>query len=289
MQRTLTSSWSLFKQSWHVLCADKHLVILPVLSTLACLVVLVSFVVPAAIFLPDWNEATRGGSQGAEIHLNAAAYIGLFAFYLVNFFVITFFNTALVACASNRFQGKDSSLRAGLGVAVSRLPQILQWALLSATVGMVLRAVAERAGLLGSIVIRLVGMGWAIATYFAVPVLALEGLGPFAAVKRSVEILRKNWGQSLTLHVGLGLVGLLLTFAAFVPLVAGVALSVTMESWIPGAIGGVVTVLCLIVLGLVTSTLRVIIQTALYRFVVTGTAPEGFDPALLQAAIRTKK
>ena len=287
MQRTLSSSWSLFRQSWDVLRADKHLVVLPVLSSIACLLVLASFAVPAALLMP-WE--TMASSEGGRIEVvnGPVAYLLLFLFYLVNYFVITFFNTALVACASNRFEGRDSSVGAGLAVAARRLPQILQWALLSATVGVVLRAIAERSGVIGSIVIRLIGMGWAIATYFVVPVLALEGLGPFDSIKRSVEVLRKNWGQSLVLHLGMGLVGFLLTVAALVPAVAGVALSVAMESIVPAIAGGAMSLLCLIGLSLVISTLKVIIQTALYRFAATGSAPEGFDPVLLQNVIRRK-
>lgn len=285
MQRTMTSSWELFKQSWAVLRADSHLILFPILSTISCLLVLASFAVPAALLIP-WAELGEGDAE--QFTKSAWWYLGLFGFYLVNFFIITFFNSALVACASNRFAGQDSSARAGLAVAVSRLPQILAWSILSATVGVILRTIAERTGFIGSIIIRLVGMAWSIATYFVVPILVIEGTGPIESVKRSIAVLRKNWGESLTLHLGMGLIGFLMALACFLPLAAGIAVSVTIQSPVPGIVGGAVTFLALLVLSLVTSTLKVIIQTALYRFAETGSAPAGFETALLQAAIRPK-
>jgi len=283
----MTSSWQLFKQSWDVLRADTHLILFPILSTISCMLVLISFAIPAVLAIP-WAETNWSEVNGGEIRLTPLWYLGLFAFYLVNFFVITFFNSALVACASNRFQGKDSSARAGLAIAVSRLPQILAWSILSATVGVILRTIAERTGFIGSIIIRLVGMAWSIATYFVVPILVIEGTGPIDSVKRSIQILRKNWGESLTLHLGMGLIGFLMALGCFLPLAAGIGLSVALQSPIPGIVGGAVTVLALLVLSLVASTLKVIIQTALYRFAETGAAPAGFETALLQSAIRPK-
>lgn len=282
MQRTLNSSWALFRQSWDVLRADKHLVIFPILSTAAAFAVLASFAVPVALLVP-WNEA-----DFEKFTRTPWWYVGLFVFYFINFFVVTFFNSALVACASNRFAGRDSSAAAGLRAAASRLPQILMWTAVAATVGMVLRAIQERAGLLGSIVIRLVGMGWAIATYFVVPVLVLEGVGPLDAIKRSVAVLRKNWGESLVLHLGMGLAGFLLWLVAFAPLLIGGGLSIATTTAIPLIVGGAVSVVLMIVLALITSTLKVILQTALYRFATTGETPAGFDRALLEGAIRRK-
>ncbi|MFO0874234.1 MAG: DUF6159 family protein [Phycisphaerales bacterium] len=285
MQRTLSSSWLLLRQSWDVLRADTQLLVFPILSTIATLVVLASFALPAALLMP-WDRL--GAETARGLTHSPWWYVGLFAFYFVNFFIVTFFNSALVACASNRFEGKDSSVGAGLRAAVARLPQILMWTVVASTVGMLLRAVQERVGLLGSIVVRLVGMAWAIATYFVVPVLVLEGLGPVEAIKRSVAILRKNWGESLALNLGLGLIGFLLVIVALLPLVIGGATSALTSTWAAAIIGGVLTALLLTLLGLITSTLKVIVQTALYRFAATGDAPRGFDRALLEQAIRRK-
>ena len=42
------------------------------------------------------------------------------------------------------------------------------------------------------------GLAWGLATFFVVPVLAVEGLGPIAAVSRSASVFRHRWGETLS-------------------------------------------------------------------------------------------
>jgi serine/threonine protein kinase len=143
----------------------------------------------------DPAEANKLNQRAKEL-AESLSRVGLgFAFYLATSFVIVFFNTALISCALIRFDGGNPTLGDGLSAAVARLPQILGWALLSATVGTILKQVEERVPLVGKFVIGLVGMAWAILTFMVVPILAAEGLGPIAAVKRSTSLLRKTWGE----------------------------------------------------------------------------------------------
>lgn len=286
-------AWSLTKQSFAVLRSDKQLVMFPLLSSAACLLVLASFAVPM-VFAVDWSAAMKsaeqGGSHGgrAEFQMQPWYYLVLFAFYFVNFFVITFFNSALVACAINRFNGQPSGLRDGLAVAASRLPQILAWAGVAATVGVILQAVQERLGFVGRFVLNLIGMVWTVATFFVVPVLVVEKVGPFDAIKRSVLILKKTWGESLVANLGLGAVSMVLTLAGVLMVVAGIVGTVMLESAWPVIVGGVLTVIWLIGLALVMSTLKMILLAATYQYAATGQVPSGFDSGLLQEAFRTK-
>lgn len=289
----ISRGWELTKQSGRVLLSDKQLLVFPILSSIALLLVLATFAIPmffAVDFAALMKEAEQAGANGGDkrIPMQPWYYVVLFAFYFVNFFVITFFNSALVACAINRFNGEDSSMKAGLAVAVSRLPQILMWAALAATVGMVLKMIEERLGWLGKFVINLIGMVWTIATFFVVPVLVVEKVGPFDAVKRSVEILKKTWGETLVANLGIGAVGFLATLLALAPAIAGIALTVSLNSIIPIIIGIVITVLLLIAVSLVVSTLKMILLAATYRFAATGEVPTGFDPTLLRQAFRPK-
>ena len=78
---------------------------------------------------------------------------------------------------------------------------------------MVLRAISERAGFVGKIVVGLLGFAWNVATYLVVPVLAVENVGPIEAVKRSASYLRKTWGEQIVGNLGMGSVFGLMTFA----------------------------------------------------------------------------
>lgn len=282
-------SWELGKQSWRVLKGDKQLVLFPLISAVSCLLVLASFAVPIALTV-DWSALAdrKHASANAAAH-NPLYYAVLFAFYFVNYGVIAFFNAGLIACAMRRFDGEEASVGTGLRIAASKLPQIVGWALVSSTVGMVLRMIAERSGLVGKIVVGLLGFAWTIATYFVVPVLVVEGVGPIAAVKRSAGIIRKTWGETLVTNVGLGAVSSVGTLVAFIPLAVGGAISIATETWGPAAVGGALMIVMLITLALITSTLQMILVAALYRFAATGLVPEAFNGELLRQAFRNKK
>lgn len=282
----INRSWELGKQSWLVLKGDKRLVVFPLISACACVLVLASFAVP--FLLTTDFEAGQNTRESAPPANNPWYYVVLFAYYFVNYSVIVFFNSALIGCAMRRFEGEDATVGTGLRIAMSRLPQILGWALLSATVGVVLRAIAERLGFVGKIVIGLLGFAWTVATYFVVPALVVEGLGPIAAVKRSTEVIRKSWGEALVTNVGLGALSMVGGLLALIPLLLGVVLAVATGTVWPAITGVVLMLVLLIALALVTSTLQMILVAALYRYAATGLVPEGFDGDLLKQVFKKK-
>ncbi len=289
MFERISRSWALSKQSWHVLKSDKQLVIFPLISSIACLLVLASFALPV-IAMTDF-EALKNHKEGDPIPMlqGPTYYILLFAFYFVNFTVISFFNAALIGCAMRKFEGEEASVATGLKIAASRLPQILGWAAINSTIGMILRMIAENSGIIGRIIIGLIGFVWTIATYFVVPVLVVEKIGPIDAVKRSAFIIKKTWGESLVINVGLGAVSVAGFFLSLVPLALGIALAISTDTWQPLAVGAGVMIMMLILLALVTSTLKVILVAAVYRYAATGLVPEQFDGDLLKKVFRDKK
>lgn len=287
MFQRIANGWELTKQSWSLLKSDKQLMVFPILSSVACLLVLVSFALPMVATM-DWSRLSD--PDGRVHYFNGPiAYLVAFAFYFTNYFVISFFNAALIGAAMRKFEGESASVRDGLAVAASRLPQLLGWALVAATVGMVLRMISERAGLIGKIVIGLIGMVWSIATYFVVPVLVVEGVGPIDAVKRSGAIIRKTWGESLTANVGIGVIVMFATLLALAPAIAGIATTAAADTAVPAVIGIAATILLLLVISLVASTLQVILVAAVYRYAATGLVPEQFDGSTLRQVFRKKK
>jgi len=265
----IRGAWLLAKQSWRVLMLDKELLVFPLLSGFACLLVLGAFV--AGVF-------ATGHFQSEKAQEDATVWVMAFVYYFVNYFVIVYFNSALVACAMIRFRGGNPTVADGLRAAGARLPQILAWALLAATVGVVLRAIQERVALLGRIVIALLGAAWTIATYFIVPVLVVEKLGPFDAVKRSVTLMKQTWGESLASHVGIGAaIGLISFLGVLLIGIASVALAVATSSIGVLIAGGVVIVAFLVLAALVSSALTTIVLSALYLYAAEKKVPQAFD------------
>src|SRR5947209_5448722 len=183
----MSNSFALAKSSWHVLLTNKKLLIFPFLSGLCCLLVMASFIVPVVIAANNgaFNNVQNNGGQPP-----IWVYPVSFAFYFCNYFVIIFFNAALVSCALMRFNGEEATLGDGLRAAGSRLPQILAWALVSATVGLILKLIESANERVGQFVSAILGTAWTVITYFVVPVLVVEQVGPFAAIGRSLSILR---------------------------------------------------------------------------------------------------
>ena len=276
-----STGWTLARQSFRVLMMDKSLLVFPMLSGIASFLVLVSFI--GGVFAV--------GYTGHKEALNdTTSWALLFAYYFANYFVIVYFNSALVACALVRFRGGTPTLRDGLRAARGRIAQIVAWALFAATVGVALRMIAERVGFIGKIVIAILGAAWTVATYFVVPVLVVEKLGPYDALKRSTGIIRKTWGESLVGNVGIGLVTTLLTVLAVLTTGVLTAFVAAKLGSIGVAISGVVLVLLIIVASaLISSALSSIVLSASYLYATEGKVPRVFADAGLQYAFAPKK
>ena len=276
----IATGWALTKQSLHVLMLDKELMVFPVVSMVAAIAVSASFLVPL------WTSGyIIALAQSEQPPSGPLVYVLLFAFYFANYFVMVFFNVAIVACALKRLRGGDPTVADGFRAAMGLLPQIVAWALLSATVGLILRLIEERAKGLARLVTGLVGAAWSVATYFVVPVLVVERVGPFDALKRSARVLRRSWGEALVSRVGLGFVTLGAIFVASLPLVVGIMIGTPTATVAGIAISGVLW----IVVMAASAALQGILVAALYEFAAEGTAPEGFDQAMLQTAFGPKR
>lgn len=279
MFERLSRSWQLVKASAAVLQQDRKLLLFPLISSMALLAVLTSFAIPILGWL------ALGSSTGRDL-TDGSGFLVLtgFLFYLSQYFVAFFFNAALVAAAMIRLDGGTPTLADGLRAAAARWPAILGYAAISATVGLALRALAERVGFVARIVTSLLGVGWSLATYLVVPVLVARNVGPMDAVKESATILKRTWGENLAGQAGLGLAFSLLQFLV---LILGAALVVTFA--VQGS--AILTVLSLaatlgaLLLGfLVHGALNGIYCAALYRYAEGSGNTQGFDAGVLERA-----
>ena len=274
-------SWALVKASMAILRADKELLVFPLVSAVAVLLVALSFVLPM-FGLGVFDHMDRNGGTPP------ALYAWIFAFYLAQYFVMFFFNSALVGAAMIRLDGGDPTVADGLRIARGKWLSILGYAAIAATVGMILRAMEQRAGFLGRIVVGLVGVAWTLATFLTVPILVARDVGPVDAVKQSAALLKQTWGENV---IGNGGLGLVLGLANVAVILIGIALAMALASQglaVLAVVAGVVAAIVVLGLALVQSALSGIYSAALYRYAVEGNAPAGFDGVLLQGAFQRK-
>ena len=274
-------SWELIKLCWAVLRQDKELVVFPIVSGIAVVIVTASFIVPG-IFTGYWSSFT--GDNG---NIPASMWVLIVLFYLVEYLVIIFFNAALVSAAMVRLKGGDPTLGDGLRGAWSHIGAILGWAAISATVGLVLQALRERGGIGGAIVAALGGMAWNIITFLVIPVLVVEGVNPVDGIKRSASLLKKTWGEQIIGNAGIGLIfGLICVAIGVVGIALGVVvINAGVQS--AGVAIIVVTVLAIVVVAMLSATLRGIYSAALYQYAVGGETGV-FSQDALAGAFRPK-
>jgi hypothetical protein len=297
MLAQLSRGWAMAKASFSVLRRYPRLAVFPIISG-AFFVLIIGLIVLSLlpqfgplypIFNPMWDKL--GSSDAGQLWFYAAAAVVLYVLAVVS----VFFNVALVHCALRCHAGQEPSLREGIAAATARLPQILGWALIATTVGLVLNVIEsflrDKLGFLGSFIGGLFEFGWAVVTYFVLPVLVTEGVGPITALRRSSAILKAKWGESLAGETRIGLIGILFFLQAALVFFIGLAIAMSYGASAFLGLGpllmalGVAYALATMV---VLQALTTIFQAGVYLYATTGQVPPSLDPALLQGAFRPK-
>lgn len=270
--------WELTKRSWQVLRSHPALMRFPVYGMLATLIPVIVLVLPG-IYLVDTKEYAPG---------IALLAVGL---YVASVFVF-FFGVALAGAADAIFHGRDQGASAeGYRVARSRLGAILGWAFISTLLGVLLAALESQRGL-AQIAAALVGAAWGFVTFLAVPVIAIEGTGPVATIRRCAGLLRDRWAGQVTGNVAIGgAVGLLGILPALLLIVAGIALWAGDGNGEDVALGAVlvgVGAAIFLLAVMLQRALKGVFGVALYRYAAGGEVTGSFSADELESAVRTR-
>ncbi len=282
MFNKLSNSWDLVKASANVLKADRELVIFPLISGAALVIVTILFLVPM-IFANLFDEMFAGSG--------IFGYVVLFLFYIVQYCVIFFSNTALVGAALIRLRGGDPTVRDGLNIAFKHVLPILGYAVIAATVGMLLKMFSDRnKNFIVQMILSVIQFSWNVATFLVVPILAVENVGPIDAIKRSSAYLKKTWGEQIVgnlavstifalINVGIIILGVALTMGA-ASLQAPPAIIILMI---------ILSIIALMVSVLIGSTLSSIFVAAVYEYAADGNPGTFFEAGLVQSAFRPSR
>jgi hypothetical protein len=262
----LSNGWKLSMNSFKVLKANQQLIIFPILSGISLTLVIGSFFT-VAFANAGWNTENLGELS------SAGYYTLLFLFYLVNYFIVVFFNMALTHCTRLYFRGEEVSVRAGLQFSMNRIGVIFSWAVFAATVGTILRAIQENSGIIGRVITGIIGIVWSIATFFVVPIIAYENLGPIAAFKRSSQMMKQKWGESLAAGFSFWLIQFLAIVVVGLPLFL-------LGSLVHPVFGIALAIMALFIIMAVMSAAQTIFVSAVYHN-VNGDPTEHFSQQLL--------
>jgi hypothetical protein len=283
----LERSWNLVKFSVSILKKDKELLVFPILSSVAAMLVLASFfpLLLADITMADpaYSDPAYSGSDNSPI-----SYPLLFVIYLCEYFVVFFFNSALVAAALERIHGGDPTVSSGLKVAWRKVGVIFFYSMIAATVGTILRFIGERGGLFGRLFAGLSGMLWTLASFLAVPVLVSRNIGPIDALKESLSLMRRTWGENIIVNAGMGIVFTIVYFVLGITMVGLLVMTAAPDSAGVTITLGSIFLVVFVLLGLVHATLQGIFSAALYHYAVDGEDDAGIPAEVMGSAFSQK-
>ena len=287
MFEAFSRSWEATKATLEVVKKDKELMLYPLFT----LVLSVGFII---LMLLPMIFAWVFNATGID-KIGILQWVLLFVLYFGLSVISTFFSFCIVYTAKTRFEGKNVTISESIKFAFSKIGLIALWGVLAATIGILFRIldnIAERMGERGRFLMdifnSLLGMIWSIITMFVTPVMVYEGLTPFKAIGKSVEVLKKTWGEVLIKEVSIGFIEVLTIVLGFI---VGIVLLVVLSMF--GVFGALLGIFLFVVLmgGIIFffDVLNKVFNTALYVYATTGKVPEGFDKEVITKAFSSKK
>jgi hypothetical protein len=270
------------EQSWNVLKHDKELVLFPIFSAI---VSLIATAVLVAIGMGIYYGNIQWFVGMPKEQQQVMYYVVAFIYYFVTFFIVNFFQAGLFIIAHARLSGQNLSFGDGFGGAIKNSGKIFVWSLISATVGVILKIISDKSKVIGKIVAAILGSAWNILTYFSLPSLIIGQKSVGESFKESAMVIRKTWGESIIISLGVGFFFGLMTLAVF-------SIFIVIFILVPRTDVGIILlilfVLYMVFISILSSTLSSIFKLALYEYARTGTMPQGFSPELVQNAVKVK-
>jgi hypothetical protein len=277
----LKASSMIVRESWSILIQDKEILWFPILSAIVNVLVL-------SIFCAVFYFVILGGDS-ANLDKNTSndltSYAFSFVYYIVIFLVANFFQAAILTIAHGRFSGLNLTFSDGLRGASRNFGKIFLWSLISATVGMVLKVIADKSKIIGKLVSMVLGATWNILTYFSLTSLVIGETSVIGSFKESAALIRKTWGEAAIVNIGVGLFFGLISLGA---ITAGIIISVLVPKIFVILPLVVIVFIFLVLVSIISSTLSTIFKLALYEYARSGTVPQGFSPVLIQNAVKVK-
>jgi hypothetical protein len=296
----LQNSWELLKSSLRVIRDNPRLALFPIVSTLCLFVLALFFIVPLVLLGMGQTGAlawmqSRGwqGTPGVDHFREAFGWLYYSCgatIYLLSLFLGTFFNVAFYHEILRALGGQPVSLGGGLRFATRRLGSVLLWSLLAGTVGLIIRAIEERLGWIGKIVMAAIGTAWSVAAVFAIPVIIRRtDSNPLAVLRDSALTLKRTWGESLVGFIGIPLVGAALLLAIFASGLATMAAAALLHmAWL-GISVGALWLLSVLLFSLLMSMATHVYRCALYVYASEGIVPGPYTAEMMDAGWKVKK
>lgn len=274
----IKAGWLLFKETWRYFRTDSEMVWIPLITSGINLVLFGLLAVSFYLFL-----ASTGYTLPEEAEsISLPEYIFIFLCYVIGAYSLALSEAAIANTVYTRVHGGNATLGNSLRSAFSHSASLLLWSVITSTVGMLLRVIAERSQFIGRIIVMLLGVAWSALTYFVVPAMVIDKKSAFASIGKSKDVFKTTWGETIVSNFSIGVIFMGLHVALLVVTVAMMIFAAMYEFWILMIVLGVAYALVFITLCLVQSAMNGILKTLLYVYAAEGTMPPNFNQELLQ-------
>ena len=264
----VSNTLKMMKSCLDVLKKDRELILFPVFAAIS--VAIFVLIISAGGYL-DNLDTEQGGSLAPLILLIFGAN-----------FLIVFFNSALVSAALERLRGGDPNVKSGLSHAIKHIHHIFFWSIIVTIVAIliaIIRGDRRENSIFREIFASIIQAGWAMMTFFVVPIIVSENIGPINAIKRSTSLFKQTWGDQVVANFGFGIFQL---FGVLLGVVVGWFFG--LFSPVLGAfLGGSIAVMSVAII----YTLEGIYKAALYEYAL-GEKPLEFQQEDLRTAYQRK-
>lgn len=284
------ASWRLVESSFDFLFSYPDLLLYSIISVVMAALVLVLMALSVLVwtgfdftffFEMNWMQNTAF----------------TFVLYVMSYCIGIYTNTALIATALQLMEGQPPDMRAAWRIANSRLPAIFGYAVLMATLGILLRMLLRPTGWLGKILgpllqktvaFTLIGLAWQAIPYFVVPVLLREQAGPWTALQRSSHLVKGRWGDDVVINASVWVIFALPLLLMLILGVPAIAWAATSGSETRVIITVYVIVMMVLLTWLLKMTMDGIFSAVAYRYVAEQQVDPHFDEDALRQAFRNR-
>ena len=286
-------SWQLFKASLSGVNKDKEVVILVLIEQL--IVVVVAILVWYLFYASPFKEVFYSSSSSGSFENNTT--IAGWAVVIIIGVIITTVSSlvegAVCSAAFDRFNGNNPTLATCTKSAMSKFTPLAMFSIVTFAVRFAASKASEGSNNIGTKAIaKLANTAWNIMTYFSIPIIVLskDNVGPIDSIKYSINVLKKNWGESLIANFGVGVIQSVITvilFAIFIPVAL---LAFFSGAPLPLLIGlAIIFILIMVSISLFFSVLSIYVKSALFYYVEYNKVPEAFSTTDLHSIFSVKK
>lgn len=166
------------------------------------------------------------------------------------------------------------------------IPRIIIWAIISVVTNILFKVLERNNKSIGSKIFSIIAqISWNLLTYFVIPIIAIEKINIFEAIKKSGQTMKETWGENI--RSGIGFFFFFAPYFFFFSIILFVAIYNfhSIFLFVPLLIIAVIGLYSLII---IVNTINYIFTTVLYIYASRGEIAGGFVKEDLKDAFKQK-